>query len=133
MKIFDPERWILRLCAFAIALVFIWLMPSTQIIAPWFPGKTDWLWLFPAALFGLSLLAWLMYRLKLPDWIERGIFEDRRMNRQPLPLNDYEKKIRWLRPMLRLTSQVFMLAGVCALALCLMRSGWMQTWLVNLP
>ena len=123
MKIIDPERWIFTLTSLASAAVFVMLTPSTQIIAQWFPGKTDWLWLYPGLLFALSFIFWLIYRLKLPRWIEKGIFEDRRKNRIQPQLPPIEKKWRWLKPMLRLAIQVFLLAAICSFALTWMRAG----------
>jgi len=123
MKIIDPERWIFNLTSLAIAAVFVLLTPSTAIIAHWFPGKTDWLWLYPGLLFTFSFLLWLLYRLSLPALIERGVFEDRRKDREVMELSAPEKLWRWVRPMLRLFTQVFLIAALCSSALTFMRSG----------
>jgi len=131
MKIFDPERWIFTLTSLAIAAVFILLTPSTSIIARWFPGKTDWLWIYPGLLFVLSLILWLIYRLSLPRLIEKGIFEDRRKNRQLPELSSSERTWRWLRPMLRLFIQVFLIAALCSTVLTWMRSGKNRDLLVK--
>ena len=123
MKIIDPERWIFTLTSLAMAAVFVLLTPSIQIIAQWFPGKTDWLWLYPGLLFALSFIFWLIYRLKLPGWIEKGLFEDRRKNRIEAELTQIEKRWRWLKPMLRLFTHVFLMAAICSSALTWMRTG----------
>lgn len=123
MKIIDPEHWIFTLTSLAIAVVFVLLTPSAQIIADWFPGKTDWLWLYPGGLFALSLLLWFVYRLSLPRLIEKGIMDDRRKNREPLQMSISEQVWHWFRPMLRLMAQVFLIAALCSSALTLMRSG----------
>ncbi len=65
--------------------------------------------------------------------IRKGIFEDRRKNRSLPPLTPFEQKLRWLMPMLRLSIQIFLLAGICAWTLGLMRSGKIQEMLLNIP
>lgn len=122
MKIIDPERWIFNLTSLAIAAVFILLMPSTQVIARWFPGKTDWLWFYPGVMFALSFVFWLLYRLSIPALIQKGFFEERRRNREPLQQSFTDRAWRWLRPMLRLMAQVFLVAALCCSVLTLMRS-----------
>ncbi|MBP9864856.1 MAG: hypothetical protein KBC91_00485 [Candidatus Omnitrophica bacterium] len=131
MKIIDPERWIFTFTALAITAVFILLTPSTTIIARWFPGKTDWLWLYPSILFALSFILWLIYRLKLPSLIEKGFFEDRRKDRIPIALSPSARTWRWVRPMLRLFMQVFLIAALCSSALTFMRSGKNRDLLVT--
>ena len=122
MKIIDPERYIFTLTSFAIAAVFILLTPSTRIIAHWFPGKTDWLWVYPGTLFALSFILWFVYRLSLPGLIEKGFYDDRRKNRPPSQLSFEERTWRWLRPMLRLLAQVFLIAALCSATLTFFRN-----------
>jgi len=133
MKIIDPEHWIFTLTAIAIGAVFVLLTPSTTIIARWYPGKTDWLWLYPTVLFCSSFFLWLVYRVKLPRLIERGIFEDRRRMRLVSEDNKVLRAWRWLRPMVRLLMRVFLIAAVCSAGLIFLRSGKIQALLVNLP
>ena len=126
MKIFDPEKWIFYLTALAMATVFVFLTPTTQIIAFWFPGKTDWLWFYPSFFFAAAFSLWTAYRLSLPYLVRRGIFEDRRCPSGRAVLRGPGRWLRWMQPALRLLFQTLLLAGVCSWAVAFMRSGWFQ-------
>ena len=126
MKIFDPEKGIFYLTAFAMATVFVFLTPTTQIIALWFPGKTDRLWFYPAFFFTAAFCLWTAYRLSLPYLVRRGILEDRRRPSGRMPLRGPGRLLRWMQPALRLLFQVLLLAGVCSWTVAFMRSGWFQ-------
>ena len=126
MKIFDLEKWVFYLTALAIAVVFIFLTPTTQIIAGWFPGKTDRLWVYPGVLFSGGFIFWTVYRLSLSYLVRKGIFEDRRGRASRTPLRGWARIMGWVLPALRLSFQVLLLAGTCVWALAVMRSGWLQ-------
>lgn len=78
MRIFDFEKIFFRVNVALVAVIFIFLTPTTQIIASWFPGKKDILWAVPAGVLTLCSALWIALKLALPSLIRRGIFEDRR-------------------------------------------------------
>ncbi len=124
MRIFDLEKWIFYSTAFAIAVVFVFLTPSTHIITRWFPGKTDRLWLYPELLFSAGFSLWSVYRFSLTFLVRWGVFEDRRLQIPRVPLSNGVRLLRWILPAVRLLFHVLLLAGICAWALALMREGF---------
>ena len=78
MKILDFQKWVFRIHVFLIAAIFILVVPTTQIVAAWYPGKTMMLWLVPVRTFAVSALLWLALAWAMPAFIRTGFFEDRR-------------------------------------------------------
>ena len=122
MKIFDFEKFIYRLTILMIAVVFVLLVPTTHIIASWYPGKKDTLWLWPFAAVSLGIVSWLLMRLSIPKFIQWGWFQNRR--NEPRQENGSAGRRLWriALPILSFSIQMFLLIFMCMCLVAFMRS-----------
>jgi hypothetical protein len=133
MKILDLEKIIFRLNVIVIGIIFLLLTPATQIIASWFPGKTDMLWLFPLFVLGVCTFLWFLMSLTLPSLIKRGILEDRRIKPRTEETSRAKRLWRILLPMVALACQMLLLIFMSMCLIIFMRSQTMENLFTNLP
>jgi len=132
MKIFNFDKIFFRINVIAVLIVFILLAPTTHIVASWYPGKRDILWLLPLAVLIGSIVLWLLTALSMPRLIKWGIFEDRRKKPRNETVHQMRRVFRITMPMIMMAVQVGVLIGMCMCLIAFMRGDTLAQYLTYL-
>ena len=129
MKIFNFQKIMFRINVVVITIVFVLLLPTTRIIAAWYPGQTDLLWFFPVAVLVITTLLWFMTSLSIPFLIKKGIFEERRKTPRPELRWTFRRFWRITLPVITLVIQMLLLIFLCMSLIAFMRSETLPSFL----
>jgi len=124
---------VFRINVICVGFVLVLLAPTTSMIASWYPGKKDILWLCPVGVLGICSFLWFLMRLSIPALIRWGIFEDRRERPRDQDLSGFVRVWRISFPMLVLIIQISILIFMCMCVLGFLRSDTLVGIIQNIP
>lgn len=133
IKIPDIYTWLFRFNIITVAVTFILLAPASRIVASWYPDNPQLLWKVPLIVLSVCAVLWTLMRLSLPYFIRKGVFADRRLDRQPRAVSLTRRIWYFLLPLITLITQslfVYLLAW-CLIAF--MRGEVIFRWITNIP
>lgn len=133
MKIIDFEKIILRVNLVAVAIIFVLLIPSSGVVASWFPENENAFWILPILIVSVLSTLWFLIRLNLSALIKRGVFENRRLS--PREQENSKTKTFWLVTFSVLTfvTEMFMIIGMAFCLSAFTRGDLLEKIWSNLP